>query len=88
MLEKVVTEGCYSCFSLIDVIVVMGRPWMSQTDYRFLSLQLCQFAVFFCCCLFFFFNFHHIKHTSNNGKINIYRYTYMYMPYSGYYVYK
>ena len=83
MLEKVVTEGCYSCFSLMDVIVVMGRPWMSQTDYRFLSLQLCQFAVFF-----FFLNFCHIKHTSNNGKINIYRYTYMYMPYSDYYVCK
>ena len=86
MLEKVVTEGCYSCFSLMDVIVVMGRPWMSQTDYRFLPLQLCQFAVFF--FFFFNFNFHHIKHTSNNGKINIYRYTYMYMPYSDYYVCK
>ena len=30
----------------------------------------------------FFFHFHPIKHTSNNGKINIY--TYMYMPYSDY----
>ena len=31
---------------------------------------------------FFNFYFHHIKHTSNNGKINIY--TYMHMPYSDY----
>ena len=32
----------------------------------------------------FIFYFHHIKHTSNNGKINKYIHTYMYMPYSDY----